>query len=243
MTLKKEPTKETINILKRCIYSDVELLRIKIEEFKNAQRLNVPNVILSPNNISDEKFEEFNNELDSLGKLLKLDFVKRKWNFYDIFDEIIRLIGVWMCLVTFASILSLPLIIFKYVDYFLVDHKFISPLWQVTNKIKQFIAKSILCLSGISLTVEGSDKISFGDSNLLALYSHSSSMDAFIIAAALPIRHYSLAKKDLFLIPYFSWLLVAFGGIPIDRRNRDTAVNSINIAANSVRLGSTLKNN
>jgi len=97
-----------------------------------------------PPPISNEKFEEFNNTLYSLGYQLNLDFVKRKRKFYDIFDEIIRFLGVWMCLVTFASLLSLPLIIFKYVDYFLVEHKVISPLWQVTNKIKQFIAKSIL---------------------------------------------------------------------------------------------------
>ena len=103
---------ETINILKRCIYSDVELLRIKIDEFKNSRNLNVTNATVLPLPISDEKFEEFSNKLDSLGNQLNLDFVKRKWKFYDIFDEIIRLLGVWMCLVTFASLLSLPLIIF-----------------------------------------------------------------------------------------------------------------------------------
>ncbi len=44
-------------------------------------------------------------------------------------------------------------------------------------------------------------------------------------------------KAELFLIPFFSWCLLAFGGVPIDRKNRDQAVRAITKAAKSAKMG------
>ena len=44
-------------------------------------------------------------------------------------------------------------------------------------------------------------------------------------------------KSELFLIPYFSWCASAFGGVPINRSNREQAVKAIGAAASAARLG------
>lgn len=44
-------------------------------------------------------------------------------------------------------------------------------------------------------------------------------------------------KADLFLIPFFSLLLLAFGGLPINRKDRDQAVNALSGAASSAYVG------
>ena len=44
----------------------------------------------------------------------------------------------------------------------------------------------------------------------------------------------------MFLVPFFSWCLLAFGGVPIDRKNRDQAVRAITKAAKSAKIGDCL---
>ena len=61
-------------------------------------------------------------------------------------------------------------------------------------------------------------------------------MDPFIIAATCPVRHSALAKSDLYLVPYFSWLMFSLGGIAIDRSNRDSAVLALKKAAKVVSM-------
>ena len=50
-----------------------------------------------------------------------------------------------------------------------------------------------------------------GNNINLLCFSHASSLDLFTIAQGVPISQVSLGKWELFLIPFFSWLLIAFG--------------------------------
>ena len=59
-------------------------------------------------------------------------------------------------------------------------------------------------------------------------------MDAFILAAAVPVMSYTLAKKELFLIPFFAWSLAVYGGVAVDRNNRSQAVQALHAAVVSV---------
>ena len=45
----------------------------------------------------------------------------------------------------------------------------------------------------------------------------------------------SLAKKELFMVPFFSWISLAFGGVPVDRSNRERAVNALQRASSSAK--------
>jgi 1-acyl-sn-glycerol-3-phosphate acyltransferase len=62
-------------------------------------------------------------------------------------------------------------------------------------------------------------------------------MDAFILAAAVPVRHFSLAKSILFSIPFFSWHLAAYGGVAINRNDKEQAIRALGAAASSARGG------
>jgi 1-acyl-sn-glycerol-3-phosphate acyltransferase len=49
-----------------------------------------------------------------------------------------------------------------------------------------------------------------------------------------------MAKISLFKIPIFGWALGRAGFIPIDRKNRRTAVKSFDLAATRIRKGNTI---
>lgn len=209
----------TINKLKRELYSDIELLRLNILDRMDRH--------------IEEKDVSLLNDLDSLHEFLKLDFVQRRKRWYDAGDDWLRLTAVWLCLITFASTVSLPLIALKNIHSLFVYFGFELPHYQLITPVKQLIARLVLQLSGISLSVDGMDRCKLGQTPCIVFFSHASSMDAFILAATIPVHHFTLAKKELFLIPFFSWLLVAFGGVPIDRNDRSTAVKAIKQAAES----------
>ncbi|MGZ4778578.1 MAG: lysophospholipid acyltransferase family protein, partial [Thermoanaerobaculia bacterium] len=58
------------------------------------------------------------------------------------------------------------------------------------------------------------------------------------VAIKQPIRF--MAKISLFKIPIFGWALARSGFIPIDRKNRRTAVKSFDLAAKRIRQGNTI---
>lgn len=107
--------------------------------------------------------------------------------------------------------------------------------------MKRMMGYVLLWTAGVVLVTEGmaEGNDSFFKSNacVLCCFSHASTLDAFIIAAVIPVRSYILSKTDLFVIPFFSWLLAAFGGVPIDRNNRSHAVKSLKLAAESASAG------
>ncbi len=49
-----------------------------------------------------------------------------------------------------------------------------------------------------------------------------------------------MAKVSLFKIPIFGWAIGRAGFIPIDRKNRRTAVKSLNLAVERIRKGNTI---
>ena len=109
---------------------------------------------------------------------------------------------------------------------------------------KCFLSKLVLVLSGVHLEVEGLEREDgnsnnkdeegrnssntsgnpFGKECVLACFSHSSNLDAFIIYAAIPTFHHTIGKADLFAIPFLSCIMAAFGVVPVDRSNREQAL-------------------
>jgi 1-acyl-sn-glycerol-3-phosphate acyltransferase len=87
--------------------------------------------------------------------------------------------------------------------------------------------------SGVTVKIDGWDHWESvnEDTPTILLFSHASTMDAFLLMAALPTRGQVMAKKELFYIPWFSWLLIAFGGVPVDRKRRSRAIESLEAAA------------
>jgi len=60
-------------------------------------------------------------------------------------------------------------------------------------------------------------------------------MDGFLVAGTCPIRQIALAKKELFTIPFFSWMSLAIGGMPVDRSSRERAIKALKHSTEAAR--------
>ena len=111
-----------------------------------------------------------------------------------------------------------------------------SPL---IEKIIQLWASSILKGAGIELRTENMERIDLNHRYIL-VSNHYSYFDipCIFVAIKQPIRF--MAKISLFKIPIFGWAIARAGFIPIDRKNRRTAVKSFDLAAKRIRKGNTI---
>eukprot|EP01038_Epipyxis_sp_PR26KG_P009184 gene9184-12388_t len=224
------------NRQRRILYSECQLLIYDVEEFQQE-------TIKDDNEKKHEKnklLNDISTDLQSISDTLKCTYAKLPPNtsfLMSKLDELIRLIAVWLFLISSAIFIALPCLLFSPIDTLLAQLNIIHPNNKFTNLFKVFVSKTIMKLSGIHLVVQDYDTNTFGKECVLTCFSHSSSMDAFIIGAVVPARHFTPSKSDLFLIPYFSWLLLAFGGIPVNRGSRDQAVLALGHAAASASKG------
>ncbi len=81
-----------------------------------------------------------------------------------------------------------------------------------------------LRITGVSMTVEGLDRLTEGRRYVI-MANHESSLDIVVLLTALPpsVELRFLAKKSLFGIPFLGWGMKAAGFIPVDREDRSTA--------------------
>lgn len=206
------------NQVRRRLSAEVSLLELDVED---------------DDKMSDADKSRIQSLLAELQSKLELRFVERKGALqvtFDLLDEFVRIAAVWLFLVDSAFLLAIPAVILD-ITY---------PNQKLTIYAKQFVGKMCLLLSAVTLTVtglEGETEEKFCSSVNLLCFSHASTMDAFILSAAVPVRHYSLAKSALFAIPFFSWHLAAYGGVAIDRSNKEQAVRALAAAAASAHNG------
>lgn len=93
--------------------------------------------------------------------------------------------------------------------------------------------------AGIDLQVENVDRIDPAKRYILVA-NHYSYLDIPCIVAAVPQPIRFMAKVSLFKIPIFGWAIGRAGFIPIDRKDRRTAVKSFDLAADRIRKGNTI---
>lgn len=109
----------------------------------------------------------------------------------------------------------------------------------VIDWIIRIWAKSIVWAAGIDLRGENLGVIEANQRYILVA-NHHSYLDIPCIFAAVPQPIRFMAKVSLFKIPIFGWSLARAGFIPIDRKNRKTAVKSFDLAADRIRKGNTI---
>jgi 1-acyl-sn-glycerol-3-phosphate acyltransferase len=100
-------------------------------------------------------------------------------------------------------------------------------------------ARLVLWGAGVKVRGEGLETIDRGKRYIL-IANHHSYFDIPCIFAAIPQPIRFMAKKSLFSIPIFGWALARAGFIPIDRKNRRTAVKSFDLAVDRIRKGNTI---
>ncbi|HYH07514.1 MAG TPA: lysophospholipid acyltransferase family protein [Thermoanaerobaculia bacterium] len=99
--------------------------------------------------------------------------------------------------------------------------------------------KALVSAAGIELRVEGLDRLD-PNKRYILVSNHYSYLDIPCIVAAIPQPIRFMAKVSLFKIPIFGWAIGRAGFIPIDRKNRRTAVKSFELAADRIRKGNTI---
>ena len=100
-------------------------------------------------------------------------------------------------------------------------------------------ARSLVAGAGIDLHVENVERIDPAKRYIIVA-NHYSYLDIPCLLTAIPQPIRFMAKASLFRIPVFGWALGRAGFIPIDRKNRRTAVKSFDQAVDRIRKGNTI---
>lgn len=99
-----------------------------------------------------------------------------------------------------------------------------------SGKIIHYLQWWYLCtlsfIIGIRMTVSGRENIDRKQSYLITV-NHKSSADIFVAARAMPIHFKFFAASYLFAIPFFGWSIGMAGYLPIDRKDRRQARESL----------------
>lgn len=139
---------------------------------------------------------------------------------------------LWLAVV--AIVTTIPFALLTTVIAFFRSHaSFIDTLTRVWGRM-------LVNAAGIELHTENIERLDPAKRYILVC-NHYSYLDIPCIFAAVPgqpIRFF--AKVSLFRIPIFGWALDRAGFIPIDRKNRRTAVKSFDLAAERIRKGNTI---
>jgi len=88
------------------------------------------------------------------------------------------------------------------------------------------IARTGLRIAGIRVEVEALDQLDPGQTYIF-MCNHVSNLDPPILIPALPRRTSVLVKKELFQVPILGRAMIMGDLVPVDRRNREAAVNSM----------------
>lgn len=100
-------------------------------------------------------------------------------------------------------------------------------------------ARGCLWLGGVRLTVEGVEHLP-SRGPVVYMSNHQGNFDIPLLYAALPVQFRWLAKAELFRIPLFGLTMRIAGYIPVERKDRRLAIQSMNKAAQQVAAGTSI---
>ncbi len=113
---------------------------------------------------------------------------------------------------------------------------FIDPTGVMSHRVARAWARSILLMTGMTVSVKGLSHIDSGRSYIY-MCNHQSNSDIPILLGRLPVQFRWLAKVELFRIPVLGRSMRGCGYISIDRSNRRSAIKSLNEAARIINGG------
>ena len=135
-----------------------------------------------------------------------------------------------------ALLITDPLIVLATIVYgtasLLVS--FFDPARRRQNAVERAWARALLSVSGVTIKVEGLEKIT-KDGSYVFVSNHLSYMDTPVALASIPVRFRFLAKRGLFQIPFLGWHLSRAGHIRVPREDARAAVKTMTLAAQVVR--------
>ncbi len=108
----------------------------------------------------------------------------------------------------------------------------INPLYNISNRLAIFGVR----LVGVKVEVRGMEKLEAGH-NYIFMANHSSNLDPPVLLPTIPGRCSVLVKKELFRIPILGTGMKMAALVPVDRSDREAAIESVNAAIAVLRQG------
>lgn len=109
----------------------------------------------------------------------------------------------------------------------------------VVFRLGQLWSKAHLKAMGIAPVYSGLEHAA-GTAPRIFLANHLSTLDIWVLAPALPLTTRFVAKRTLFWIPVLGQAMSVAGFIPIDRKDRASAIRSLSGASETIRRGASL---
>lgn len=159
------PNQLSYNILRRKLYSKNELLRIELEEMlDNSSAERTENELLI--------IEQITKTLTELSTALRLKPISRPFSIFLYMEQIIRFFGVISCFIVMSTTASLPIMFLRSLEVLLQR----DPFSYESERLKRFVAKGFLFLSGVEVNVIGLEKKFFTESVAVLAFTHASNM-------------------------------------------------------------------
>ena len=200
-----------------CTNSTLRKLYSKVELAVMDHEASLTNDAAKKEWVEDEKTHK---ELEKIHKKLKLKAIRRGFRLWYWIDIIYRFIGVNAAIFTITVVCAVPILILQVLE----DIIRVDPFEKPSVAIRQAMCMFILMCSGIVTDFGAAPREYFSAQCALLCFTHNSNLDGFMVCSACPIRHYALGKKELFYVPFFSWISFAAGGVPVDRENKGRAI-------------------
>ena len=137
-------------------------------------------------------------------------------------------------LITYILILAYIAIAAPLALFFGVVLRWRSPMWALGH----FGAKLALALAGIRYRIKGHEHVP-GGTAVVFCANHESNVDPPVLFEALHRRLHVLYKAELHKFPIMGTVFDVGGFVPIERQDRESAMRSIALGAESLRAGNS----
>jgi 1-acyl-sn-glycerol-3-phosphate acyltransferase len=132
-------------------------------------------------------------------------------------------LAFWMVATPLAALVVIPHALFTGNS----DPLYRAAMWIVRKGIK---------MSGVRVAITGRERLNLSQTYIF-MANHVSNLDPPLLIPMLPKRTSVLVKKELFRIPVLGTAMRVGKLVPVDRHNRDAAIQSVRDAAEAIRSG------
>jgi 1-acyl-sn-glycerol-3-phosphate acyltransferase len=116
----------------------------------------------------------------------------------------------------------------------------LDPTANISHLIARYWARWTLFFANVTVDVEGEENIPAGPA--LYMSNHASNFDVLSILGYLMVQFRCTVKRELFSIPLFGLTMRECGYIMVDRGNHARAIESMRIASDKIRSGTSIFN-
>ena len=106
------------------------------------------------------------------------------------------------------------------------------------HRIARLWAHIYIRIAGVHVSVSGVERLT--SPPYIFMCNHQSALDIHVLLAYLPFSFKFIAKRSLFLIPFFGWAIKRAGYVSLDRENPKQALKAMNEAAGRIQAGANI---